>query len=210
MILGYRYAVLPNSRIVYSALTVERHHSKKKDSKKPGEEEEESEGSEAEERSPHTNDLYPLPYKSGRFGHEAVKQYNDLGFGAGGLPPLTFSHLSRNWSQLTGIGFTQDTEECEEGEDYGPRVELSKLPWTEMETDYHINEGMKQENDGMGTTEELPPHPKRRKVMLQPAAGARKVLVPSRSVRQHDGGRGKPRFRLKRALESGSDEWIVD
>lgn len=43
-------------------------------------------------------DSYPLLYSSKmKISKNKDAEYNVKGFGAGGLPPLTFSHLSRNW-----------------------------------------------------------------------------------------------------------------
>ena len=49
-------------------------------------------------------DPYPLPYPFNKrrvLFHEA-KEFNQRGFGAGGLQPLAFSHLKRNWTLVTG------------------------------------------------------------------------------------------------------------
>ena len=43
-------------------------------------------------------DSYPLLYSSKtKISKNKDAEYNAKGFGAGGLLPLTFSHLSRNW-----------------------------------------------------------------------------------------------------------------
>ena len=46
-------------------------------------------------------DLYPLVYSSrAMLRKKKDVEYNKCGFGAAGLPPLTFSHLSRNWRNI--------------------------------------------------------------------------------------------------------------
>lgn len=48
-----------------------------------------------------SKDLYPLVYSArATFRKNKGSSYNKLGFGAAGLPPLTFSHLSRNWKNV--------------------------------------------------------------------------------------------------------------
>lgn len=87
-----------------------------------------------------SEDVHGLPYtleqqKTLR-QPEAARKYNSLGFGAGGLPPLTHSHLARNWCQGS-LELQEEDEEEEEGvelgeepvaEGYGPGMELIRLP----------------------------------------------------------------------------------
>ena len=53
---------------------------------------------------PEENDIHPLLYYASKHSRllkatSTTKKYNKNGFGAGGLPPLFFSHGSRNWSR---------------------------------------------------------------------------------------------------------------
>ena len=80
------------------------------------------------------NDISPLPYNPLKTKSlKASKEFDTLGFGAGGLPPMAFSHLARNWTQMMPNSTFGDVI-AEDGGDYGPGVGLISLPWIEMST----------------------------------------------------------------------------
>ncbi len=128
-------------------------------------------------------DHSPLPYTvNSRLSRDPafIESYNQRGFGGGGLPPLAFSHLHRNWATSGGhqvrepVGGVTPPPPCH----YGPGVELSGLPSTIEQM-----EGISEKEEESADEGEGPPKKKRRVVM-----------VPSSVVEQHSGGRG-----LKRA-----------
>ncbi len=183
------------------------------------------------------NDIYALPYSSSKKYKriKPIQELNKLGFGAGGLLPLTFSHLSRNWctlpSKVGGRSATfgdqlpsEDEEEEEEEEGFfGPGTKLLNLPWIEMQSGDITDEEQGEDGalrlslDGeestrgvQGTDMEssgLIPAAKRPRVGPSgPEATTAMVRVPSTLVRRNDGGRGKTRFRLSRTQEG---QWVM-
>ncbi len=209
-------------------------HSKSTDErskKKPVKlEERDGEPSESGDTEKSINDVYALPYTASnqyKQVHQS-KQLNNMGFGAGGLPPLTFSHLNRNWNTLpstsgsisTAVGDGASSEEEEEGEFFGPSNELSDLPWTSMEPDDssdeeggaeggppNLGKGRKGSRrvqgreGGAGAAQTLPAAKRPRPWRAGGEAKPGVVRVPSGMVTRHSGGRGKKRFRLSKTQE---------
>lgn len=127
-----------------------------------------------------------------------TEQYNQQGFGAGGLRPLFFSHLSNNWSlkpspsNLKNASSASHSNGGEELEHYRPGVGLAEIApvqkdipvspvagpsCSEAESQEVLAEGLREEGEGEGEDRE-PPRKKRR------------VLVSSSEMRPHQGGRG--------------------
>lgn len=122
---------------------------------------------------------------------EKEKEFNKQGFGAGGLPPMLFSHSSRNWSHQHGaLSDTYSTNSHSTLSDTHPGVRLTDLPYVKMDTDDVTLSGVKR--DG-GEACESAPAAKRKKV----SQGVR-VSVPSGQVVRHEGGRGHERVRMKK------------
>lgn len=171
------------------------------------------------------DDDYSLPYSfAGKYKCiRSVKEINQLGFGAGGLPPLTFSHLGRNWCSFMGgrsasFGPSDESEEEEEEEGggfFGPGSELSSLPWTDMHPGDSTDEEQGEDEgnldlsqDGGGTLRDVqrgegvggrPPVRKRARSELTPRPAT--VRVPRSMVTRHSGGRGRKRFRHSKTQE---------
>ena len=175
----------------------------------------------SEESDGEKNDLYALPYSSGKYkDSQFSKELSQLGFGAGGLPPLTFSHLNRNWSKLSastfGDGLLSDGFEAEEKEGvFGPGIELSSLPWTEMQGEESTEDERGGEEERLTSSSQhleggggelfqktLPAAKRARVGMARHGARPATVRVPSSQVKRHDGGRGKKRFKLSKTRES--------
>lgn len=56
-------------------------------------------------------DDYPLPYSAQKSLLKGKNsKYNEMGFGAAGLPPLSFSHLARNWKNMQHIKSSENTQ----------------------------------------------------------------------------------------------------
>ena len=110
----------------------------------------------------HSGDVYPLSYSATpqiqKLKHTRL-EYNSQGFGAAGLPPLTFSHLNRNWNLYSVFLQNEDmfsvkppSEKMEEDESgsrswYGPGVSLSKFPKKRMRVSYSSDEEQHMELD---------------------------------------------------------------
>ena len=169
-----------------------------------------------------TNDLHPLPYtlRNTHISTKTARDFNKLGFGAGGLPPLAFSHLRRNWYGVTyrekeeevrgygDEGSGMGTGECgmgigngEEGGmewSYGPGMGL-RAPGTLV--------GKDEEEGGGGGSEGASAPPTHKRVCLDPKPHPKSggvVQIPSQQIQRYSGGRGFTRFRSKRALNG---EW---
>ena len=140
----------------------------------------------------YAKDTHPLPYTlSGKKSSEDYKRYNTMGFGAGGLPPLTFSHLSRNWSQHTP-GATGEEVTGEVGSS-SHRLKLGSIPWVKMDTEYEEEAGQSstQGDRHSSVLENL------EDILQPPAKKPRTVTVPSSQIQKHSGGKGKERYRTK-------------
>lgn len=165
----------------------------------------------------YAKDSHALPYTA--FGRtlqrKKLKEFNKLGFGAGGLPPLSFSHANRNWTQLPGGGGRELLLSGgvgggrEEGQEvYGPGMSLAHLPQMRMQSGHEEDEDsevgrvceVESGERRAGGEASLPPA-KRLKLASRPSLKAAVVRVPSSQVRQHEGGRGQKRMRAKRAIE---------
>ena len=165
----------------------------------------------------YAKDSHALPYTA--FGRtlqrKKLKEFNKLGFGAGGLPPLSFSHANRNWTQLPGGGGREVLLPGgvgggrEEGQEvYGPGMGLAHLPQMRMQSGHEEEEdgevgrvcGVEGGERRAGGEASFPPA-KRLKLASKPSLKAAVVRVPSSQVRQHEGGRGQKRMRAKRAIE---------
>ena len=185
-------------------------------------------------------DRHALPYvfQNKRLSSEQVKEYNQRGFGAGGLPPLTFSHLKRNWSQINTSGVAED-----DGMEFGLNTgEVDGVEWgpTSME------QGQRGYGPGMGlgagifprvdvespaswereaggvrregrSVEEVVKEKgvlavKRPRLGSKSGARGRLLQVPSSQVQRHSGGKGYQRFRTKKALEGlyGITVWVIE
>ena len=99
-------------------------------------------GEEEEGAQTYSKDIFPLPYTTKekmkmRKQHTAMKDAR--GFGAGGLPPHSFSHLYRNWCPprtTTAVGLESADMLARGGgasnDSYGPGVGLTQLPSAKM------------------------------------------------------------------------------
>lgn len=147
-----------------------------------------------------------------------MEEFNSKGFGGGGLPPLFFSHLSRNWavthqsalsahqSALSAHHVDQEQGEGDADCYYGPGVELTDISggWkggVESSTDVGVAlldlEG--EGHDEEGEVEEEEEEEERR--VQGPANKKQRVLVPSSELKQHRGGRGQWRYRSRRGRD---------
>ena len=170
----------------------------------------------------YAKDSHALPYTA--FGRtqkrKKYREFNKLGFGAGGLPPLSFSHANRNWTQLPGGGRELPLSGGmgggrEEGQEaYGPGMGLAHLPQMKMysgrgeEEDSEVRRVCGVEGgERRGGEEASCPPAKRLKLASKHSVKAAVVRVPSSQVKQYEGGRGQKRMRAKRAIE-GEDELI--
>ena len=144
------------------------------------------------------DDLCPLHYPVGLREPAQVEEFNTRGFGAGGLPPLLFSHLSRNWiihplvvtTPLKGHTpspppAAATSEGAWMGRGYGPGVGLTDLPTG------GLIEGDVLEVEGEGEGEGGEESPAKRVCLM----------VPSSEVKQYQGGRGRERPQRKAPCE---------
>ena len=154
-------------------------------------------------------------------GHIAIKNFNSKGFGAGGVAPLTFSHLNRNWA-TTLPSFTIKAPLGEElvleGTQYGPGVSLPTRPGAREEDmrecsysavsveeevsggeEFVREEGEEEERLPSSSSEEEDAEVGRKKKR-------QKVMVPSGEVKCHQGGRGRSRHRDKRKTLDAAGE----
>ena len=144
------------------------------------------------------DDVNALPYdfKNKRISTEAVKAYNEKGFGAGGLPPLTFSHLKRNWCNLP----TWDNEEDGMEQDFeDDGIETSGMDWS-----YGPGMGFVTQQDTTDITsgkQEITPSQKRVCVDPKPRPQAQVIQIPSHQIQRYSGGRGRKRIRTKKVVE---------
>ena len=158
-----------------------------------------------------TDDDYPLVYdKSEKSRRKSYwMEFNRRGFGAGGHPPLFFSHWSRNW--LNAFPQTQHTEiesdtnnEIEnstETDAYGPGMSLGAIAGVEEETmdweNTSENVQLKRKRPSSATSRP----PKVAKVDV-----ATKVL--GTALPPHSGGKGLKRDRAKKALKGNYQSLI--
>ena len=151
------------------------------------------------------------------------EEYNQKGFGAGGLPPLFYSHLSRNWTTAsTSVQAPPSTDlspshpPCSadyqsEACHYGPGMGLQGLhPMNTEEKGGMVSEELDSGNMGVAASEneslELS-HVEswvegeallgEREGEEEEMARKRRRIIPSSQVKQFQGGRGRDRFRLK-------------
>lgn len=142
-------------------------------------------GERGSKNDPATTDTHPLVYNhaddymSARTT-EWSTQFNQRGFGAGGLLPLLFSHSSRNWGhhQIS----KSKSSSAKSHSKILPGVSLTELPYMDMENE--VEEG-----------ESAPPS-KRKKLMSKSSYHV--VTVPSNQVKKYEGGRGKKRVQMKK------------
>lgn len=129
-----------------------------------------------------------------------MKDFNKRGFGAGGLPPSFFSHLSRNWSGGVGDSILAGgvasvlADEMEEGVDmyYGPGVGLMDLPQD------HGEPGVSVPADVSGpSTSEQAFLEEGEEGQGEGLRKVRRVMVPSSQVKPRQGGRGRERRKKK-------------
>jgi hypothetical protein len=153
-----------------------------------------------------TNDLHSLTYtlRNTRITTKIARKFNEQGFGAGGLPPLTFSHLPRNWCGSShrdeddggGMGIGECGMGVRNGEggmewSYGPGMGLDA-------GEVDGEEG----KEGGGEETSAPPH---KRICVGPRPHTQRVGVvhiPSHQIQRYSGGRGFTRVRSKRALET--------
>ena len=158
-----------------------------------------------------SEDVHGLPYtleqqKTLR-QPEAARKYNSLGFGAGGLPPLTHSHLARNWCQGS-LELQEEEEEEGEGvelgeepvaEGYGPGMELIRLPKAEgLAYAGGGGEGGEGSEGGRASEDE----DTRRTDKPSDVGIVARVTVPSSQIKRRDGGRGKARAKVVKPAKS--------
>ena len=162
-----------------------------------------------------TSDHDPLPYmfQNKRILAKVAKAYNQKGFGAGGLSPLFFSHLKRNWYSVAsrdtssgGMEHGDGTGGMGMGENgmewsYGPGMGLEspQLSFVPME-----GEGGERGEESEGGVRERvsgPPPLKKACFDSRPRLQGHVVQIPSHQVQRHSGGRGFQRSRTKKALE---------
>ena len=82
-------------------------------------------------------DNYPLLYaakKNTRFSRKKDADYNAKGFGAGGLLPLSFSHLNRNWKSAS----SQHARMLEDSQETGTSVCILGYRCIRIQTCTHI------------------------------------------------------------------------
>lgn len=83
------------------------------------------------EVNPEENDTHPLLYYANKHttkSSSAAKNYNKKGFGAGGLPPLFFSHGSRNWNRRINHYSTFGDEATSTSSSVAPSKSSTNLP----------------------------------------------------------------------------------
>ena len=155
-----------------------------------------------------TDDLHELPYdfRNQRTSSEVAKVYNRRGFGAGGLPPLTFSHLKRNWCYLPSSEIKEDGMGRGIDDDDGMEWGTSGMGTGEggMEWSYGPGMGIGTQQDASDVTNgdgESAPSRKRVSGGSEPRPQVGVVKVPSHQIQRHSGGRGLKRKRTKKALQ---------
>ena len=156
----------------------------------------------------HVKDTHALPYiVLGRASHrDKFREFNKRGFGAGGLPPLFFSHANRNWTQIIGRTGKEPLPKLGEvqvvdGEVYGPGMGLAKLPQIEMHSGGGGGRIELQGREERRVVEAGEAMVKRLKLLGKPGLKAGIVRVLGSQVKQHEGGRGQKRARVRRAIE---------
>ena len=133
------------------------------------------------------SDVHPLFYEAeGMRQVTKSKEFNSKGFGAGGLAPLTFSHLNRNWVQSLPDFLTHG--ELVLGEFISPETEPGP--------------------SGLGTSlkRDLPHKRTQFAQSSKPNAKRKKVDTVTKSaaaVKSHTGGKGLQRIRAKQVLKGG-------
>ena len=146
-----------------------------------------------------------------------MNDFNCRGFGAGGLPPLLFSHLSRNWAVTSSTASRPPRENIDMwvGQ-YGPGIDLLTLPCVKDEDMLSLGfqegessvEGVSSEVEdvlgveGEGEEEGLSSLSEG-ETEAEMGCGRRKrvkVMVQACEVQQHQGGRGYSRCRDKQKL----------
>ena len=126
-------------------------------------------------------------------GTDESREFNRMGFGAGGLPPLFFSHLNRNWNQHT-VG--NQKEKVDNNDDKSTlNLKMVSQIYAESETEYespqesghrsHMDASLHVVNEDDIT-----------KVL--PIKKAKMSVVPSGHIRSHSGGKGRERYRIKK------------
>ena len=148
------------------------------------------------------NDIHPLQYdQSVRFAAKS-KEFNSRGFGAGGLTPLKFAHLPKNWVQSLPDFLTEGElvlgnfmKGKSRSDSYGPGMSLDKLPEVSLQSD--------QDGDSENP---LPLSRKRSSSFLRHEAGSKRkktvepVITSSSAVKSFTGGKGLQRIRAKQVV----------
>ena len=158
------------------------------------------------------NDVHPLHYSfdkhRGRSSSEKA-EYDSKGFGAGGLAPLKFAHMPKNWVQGLPDFLTEGEllsgEFIKTGsgsEVYRPGMGLSTLP--------RVNLQSHEEDDGKSSLPRPQTLGKRLPssfegndcggVSIKKKKKLGTVPTPSSSIQSHTGGKGLQRVRAKQVL----------
>ena len=124
--------------------------------------------------SAHDDDL-PLYYNKCDYKMTNWAEYNQRGFGAGGLPPNMFSHVTSNWPVKISKHARVEKMETETDAAYGPGMSLGNVP----------GETRKRKASSEGSS----------------SSKISKVEILSSSVKTHTGGRGLQRMRAQKILK---------
>ena len=139
-----------------------------------------------------------------RSNRKEYEDFNRRGFGAGGLNPLMFSHLNRNWGNTTSqFNFREKgsaSSRCgkqgdgPDGKAYGPGMGLFSIPEADMQWSTTQEQSSEPgEVSKQAGRSQPPPASKKPKLAT--------VVVPTSEVKARSGGKGYQRVRARKALQ---------
>lgn len=148
-------------------------------------------------------DEYPLPYNRdiSRFKGKSV-QFDSQGFGAGGLAPLMFSHLSKNWVQSLPDFLTEgelklgEFIQTQPGSDsYGPGMSLGIIPEVSLQSEDEDTRPVRKRPHPFDTPLNSAEFVQTKRQKFET------VIKPSTSITTRSGGKGFQRVRAKQVLK---------
>ena len=143
------------------------------------------------------NDVYPLEYH--KSDPKKCRAKFDSGFGAGGLHPLSYSHMAKNWISFaaskhsTSVDLPVSSGKTDTGSTYGPGMELSMLP--------RVSEETASKGRGESSKRPAPLDEETASGVASKRMRIETAIVPSDSIQAHTGGRGLQRNRPKMSQE---------